>query len=183
MRYYQTQGERIEEIDKMALPSTLMLVSLAIQAASALDVNTRCKSSIFEPLLDANATIETVDIVSTGDEYGEGAVNLGYPINPTNLPELCAVIVKVESSSNSSFRFGLFLPTEWNSRVLTVGNGGFAGGINWLDMGPGKHIHLFFTYSCYLPNKTVRRLTPRVCDCIYGYGPQFHHHRVELGPG
>ncbi|PKS08036.1 hypothetical protein jhhlp_006648 [Lomentospora prolificans] len=130
----------------MALPSTLMLVSLAIQAASALDVNTRCKSSIFEPLLDANATIETVDIVSTGDEYGEGAVNLGYPINPTNLPELCAVIVKVESSSNSSFRFGLFLPTEWNSRVLTVGNGGFAGGINWLDMGPGSH-HGFATVS------------------------------------
>lgn len=41
------------------------------------------------------------------------------------------------SSPSSSFRFGIFLPTQWNGRFLTVGNGGFAGGINWLDMGAG----------------------------------------------
>ncbi|KAL2176538.1 CTP synthase N-terminus-domain-containing protein [Thermothelomyces heterothallicus CBS 202.75] len=47
---------------------------------------------------------------------------------------LCAVAVRVRGSSTSSYRLGLLLPDKWNSRFLVVGNGGFAGGINWLDM-------------------------------------------------
>lgn len=113
---------------------------LAILALGAVDITQRCKTSTFEPALDDNARIESVDVVSKGDECGEGEANLAYPVNPTNLPELCAVVVNVTSSSKSSFRFGVFLPTEWNSKMLTVGNGGFAGGINWLDMGPGISI-------------------------------------------
>ncbi|KIX96429.1 uncharacterized protein Z520_07695 [Fonsecaea multimorphosa CBS 102226] len=57
----------------------------------------------------------------------------------TNLPAFCAVRVNVTSSSSSSFTLGLFLPTAqaWNGRFLAVGNSGFAGGINWVDMGAG----------------------------------------------
>jgi hypothetical protein len=94
----------------------------------------RCDRSSFAGILPAGATLEKVAVVREGGSYGEGATNVAYPTNPTNLPALCAVTVRVKSSSTSSYRFGLFLPAEWNSRFLVVGNGGFAGGINWLDM-------------------------------------------------
>ena len=55
-----------------------------------------------------------------------------FPKNATDLPELCAVKVNVQSSDSSAYNFGLFLPSEWNSRMMTTGNGGFSGGINVL---------------------------------------------------
>ncbi|RYP78045.1 hypothetical protein DL769_003262 [Monosporascus sp. CRB-8-3] len=57
------------------------------------------------------------------------------------LPALCAVGINVKSSANSSFNFGLFLPEDgtWNERLMTTGNGGYGGGINWLDMGALSH--------------------------------------------
>ncbi|PVH81810.1 feruloyl esteras-like protein B precursor [Cadophora sp. DSE1049] len=58
-----------------------------------------------------------------------------FPAPNSGLPELCAVAINVISSPTSSYNFGLFLPTEWNTRFLTSGNGGFGGGINWNDMG------------------------------------------------
>lgn len=83
----------------------------------------------------------------------------GWPINPINLPKLCAIGATVPfDQSNETFGFGLFLPDKWNGRTLyvsssdqpnslplyiriiltkfdsTVGNGGLAGGVNWADM-------------------------------------------------
>ncbi|OTA95518.1 hypothetical protein M434DRAFT_20233 [Hypoxylon sp. CO27-5] len=58
---------------------------------------------------------------------------------PTDLPELCAVEVNVTSSELSSYTFALFLPSNWNSRFLTLGGGGTGGYINYLDMGVGVH--------------------------------------------
>lgn len=75
--------------------------------------------------------------VANGSSYGEGSANPAYPVPASQLPELCALTVNVSTSDVSNFRFGLFLPAKWNSRFLTVGNGGFLGGINWLDMGAG----------------------------------------------
>jgi hypothetical protein len=94
----------------------------------------RCASDSFSGILPAGATLEEVAVVHTNGSYGEGAANIPYPRNPTNLPALCAVTIRVQSSPTSSYRFGLFLPDEWNSRFLVVGNGGFSGGINWMDM-------------------------------------------------
>ncbi len=94
----------------------------------------RCDRPSFAGILPAGATLEKIAVVRQGGSYGEGTANIAYPTNPTNLPSLCAVTVRVKSSSTSSYRFGLFLPDNWNSKFLVVGNGGFAGGINWLDM-------------------------------------------------
>ncbi|KAH6853080.1 Tannase/feruloyl esterase [Chaetomium sp. MPI-CAGE-AT-0009] len=97
----------------------------------------RCDRRFFTRTLLAGASLEEVAVVRNGESYGEGAANIPYPTDPTNLPALCAVTVRVRSSPTSSYRFGLFLPNEWNSRFLVVGNGVFAGGINWLDMAAG----------------------------------------------
>lgn len=96
-----------------------------------------CSVETFQDVLPSNATILSAVAVANGSTYGEGAANLAYPTDPTNLPASCALTVNVTSSPSSSFRFGIFLPTQWNGRFLTVGNGGFSGGINWLDMGAG----------------------------------------------
>jgi len=97
-----------------------------------------CRSDTFDGILLAAAQIETIARVNNASSYGEDrSRNPAYPILPANLPELCSLTVNVTTSPTSFYRFGLFLPTEWNSRFLAVGNGGFAGGINWLDMGSG----------------------------------------------
>ncbi|KAK8125991.1 feruloyl esterase B [Apiospora kogelbergensis] len=96
-----------------------------------------CNDHSFVDALPANASIERVDFVESGNTYGEGPRNLMYPIQPTNLPDLCAVTIRVKSSPSSAYRLGLFLPVNWNNRIITHGNGGFGGGINWLDMGAG----------------------------------------------
>ncbi|KAF2140705.1 uncharacterized protein K452DRAFT_288794 [Aplosporella prunicola CBS 121167] len=105
----------------------------SVSAAQALD----CSIKTLQSALPANATVLAADLVPENGTYGQGAADIAYPTNPTSLPALCAVTVNVTSSSTSSFIFGLFLPTQWNDRFLALGNGGFAGGINWLDMGSG----------------------------------------------
>ncbi|KUI55814.1 putative feruloyl esterase B-1 [Cytospora mali] len=105
--------------------------------AALAGASSSCSVDFFQAALPSNATVLSAVPVANGSTYGEGAADTPYPTNPTNLPENCAVIVNVTTSSSSSFRFGMFLPMQWNGRFLQVGNGGFAGGINWLDMGAG----------------------------------------------
>ncbi|KXX74285.1 putative feruloyl esterase B-2 [Madurella mycetomatis] len=107
-------------------------------AQAALSAAARpCSPDSFSDVLPPSAQIVSAVSVADGGQFGEGSANAAYPISPTDLPELCAVIVNVSSSAISNYRFGIFLPAEWNTRFLAVGNGGFQGGINWLDMGAG----------------------------------------------
>ncbi|PYI32157.1 putative ferulic acid Esterase/Feruloyl esterase [Aspergillus indologenus CBS 114.80] len=84
-----------------------------------------------------SATVLQAFHIAKGDTFEVPASDIAYPQSPTALPELCVVQINVTSSATSAYTFGLFLPTEWNDRFLAVGNGGFAGGINWVDMGVG----------------------------------------------
>jgi len=88
----------------------------------------RCHAATFKAMLPDNASIENITFVPEGGTAGEGPKNILYPVNPTKLPELCAVTVNVTSSERSSYRFGLFLPTQWKGKFYAVGNGGFGGG-------------------------------------------------------
>lgn len=116
---------------------TTQLGAYAVVSQSMVMAVPSCSVETFQNVLPSNATILSAVAVANGSTYGEGAANIAYPTNPTNLPANCALTVNVTSSASSSFRFGIFLPTQWNGRFMTVGNGGFSGGINWLDMGAG----------------------------------------------
>lgn len=121
---------------KAETATSLLLGALSFQSAGA-SLATSCSAEALQAILPSSASVLSAVTVQNGSSYGEGKQNLPYPTNPTNLPELCAIVVNVTTSPISNYRFGLFLPASWNSRFLAVGNGGFGGGINWLDMGQG----------------------------------------------
>lgn len=107
------------------------LISSHALLANALD----CSNSTFSAVLPSNATIVQVVPVPQNGTFGAGSSDLEFPGYGVALPELCAVEINVTSSETSSYRFGLFLPTEWNERYIATGNGGFGGGINWPGLG------------------------------------------------
>lgn len=93
-----------------------------------------CSTSAFQTILPPNATIVSTTTVPENATFHVPSSDIAYPTSPTQLRALCAIEVNVTSSPISAYTFGLFLPEEWNERFLAVGNGGFSGGINWLDM-------------------------------------------------
>lgn len=96
-----------------------------------------CTPAAFEAILPSNASVAFARCLAGNSTFEVPTGDIAYPTSPTQLRALCAVQINVTSSPTSAFSFGLFLPTDWNSRFLAVGNGGFAGGINWLDMAAG----------------------------------------------
>lgn len=93
-----------------------------------------CSTETFAAMLadSPGATVNYAEAVPQNGSFGDAATNLLFPFNATQLPALCAVGINVKSSANSSYNFGLFLPdTTWNGRIMTTGNGGYGGGINW----------------------------------------------------
>ena len=93
-----------------------------------------CSRDAIQAALPSGASVNFARPLAENSTFEVPEGDTGYPTNPVALPALCAVSVQVQSVGNSTFGFGLFLPEDWNGRFLAVGNGGFAGGINWLDM-------------------------------------------------
>lgn len=110
-----------------------ILISIPFSFTSAFE----CKPSAFEAHLPSNARVAYTRDLPYNSTFEVPLSDIAYPISPQGLKALCAVQVNVTSSPTSAFSFGLFLPEDWNNRFLAVGNGGFAGGINWLDMAAG----------------------------------------------
>ncbi|KAL2014821.1 hypothetical protein VTN00DRAFT_2346 [Thermoascus crustaceus] len=96
-----------------------------------------CNLSAIKAFLPPDASVTFAYPLPENSTFQVPASNIGFPSSPSNLPALCAVEVKVPSSATSSYSFGLFLPEKWNGRFLAVGNSGFAGGVNWADVGFG----------------------------------------------
>lgn len=119
--------------------TTLLGTAAGLVATARATNSTNCTVEAIQAALPAsgNATVLNVTSVPAGGSFGQGTADIPYPVDATNLTSLCAVIVNATTSAESSFTFGLFLPDGWNSRFLAVGNGGFAGGINWASMADG----------------------------------------------
>lgn len=120
-------------LGKFKMTHALKILSLMLPVAAAFE----CSSSAFQALLPSTATIISASYIPDNATFQVPADNIAYPTSPTQLRALCAVHINVTSSSTSAYQFGLFLPDDWNERFLAVGNGGFAGGVNWLDMVSG----------------------------------------------
>jgi feruloyl esterase len=115
-----------------------LAAALPIATAAAPE---HCSEDFFKSILPENATLLFAESVAENCTFKVSPANIAYPKSPTNLPASCALQINVTSSATSAFSFGLFLPDPktYNDRILGVGNGGFAGGVNWLDMAAGLH--------------------------------------------
>ncbi|KAF1989736.1 putative ferulic acid Esterase/Feruloyl esterase [Aulographum hederae CBS 113979] len=102
---------------------------------SALAASFECSKPFINNLLADTAEALIVETITENGQFGQGLADAAYPNNATKLPALCAIHVRAQSSPLSNFTFGLFMPDNWNGRLWTVGNGGYGGGVNWVDMG------------------------------------------------
>jgi feruloyl esterase len=109
----------------------LLSLSAVVSTATA---NTRCDPNTIQSALPHGASVNFAYPLAANSTFEVPKSDTGYPANALSLPALCAVSVQVQSTANSTYGFGLFLPVDWNERFLAVGNGGFAGGINYVDM-------------------------------------------------
>ena len=76
-----------------------------------------------------DTTINMAQVVTSGDPE--------VPGNPTmhDLPPFCRVTGVFRPSTDSNIKFEIWLPVkEWNQRLLGVGNGGFAGSIDYREL-------------------------------------------------
>ena len=78
--------------------------------------------------------------------YNTGAnvtiANTYDAVSTTDLPAFCRIqlVVTTNSTANSSAQAEVWLPQQWNDRLLMVGNGGFGGG--------GQYDSLFNVIQC-----------------------------------
>jgi feruloyl esterase len=96
--------------------------------------NAKCDPDTIQAALPEGASVNFAYSLAANSTFEVPKSETGYPTNAYGLPALCAVSIQVQSISNSTYGFGLFLPDAWNGRFLAVGNGGFGGGINYVDM-------------------------------------------------
>lgn len=109
---------------------------------------TRANPSHFTPpdacsrLQEAKLTLSHIRFtasITAGSNFTGDSTETSYNAVQTSLPAGCRVAATVQTSHNSSARFEIWFPADgaWNSRFLAVGNGGWAGGINYPDIVTG----------------------------------------------
>lgn len=77
-----------------------------------------CDLNSFKKSLKSGVTVISAQHLANNSTFEVPSSDIGFPTSPTNLPALCAVEVRVPSTTNSSYNFGLFLPDDWNGRFL-----------------------------------------------------------------
>ncbi|RAH42152.1 tannase and feruloyl esterase [Aspergillus brunneoviolaceus CBS 621.78] len=94
-----------------------------------------CDWDAVNSLLPPNVSLSFVTAMPEDGTFTVPRGDTGWPTDPIDLPNLCAIGATVlGDTANAGFGLGLFLPSQWNGRTLNIGNGGLAGGVNWVDM-------------------------------------------------
>jgi feruloyl esterase len=134
--------------DDMSITFSRLLVAALTLCSSinASAIPVECSVATFDNILATAGLAETAKVVyAVPIEDGGASFDPSPPFqsNVTQLPEVCAVKVEVQSSESSSYRFAMFLPPpeDWNGRMMTTGNGGFGGGINVREHHASKLSH------------------------------------------
>ena len=110
-----------------------MISSLVVMAAAALLQQPTCDA--LKTISLPQTTITAAEIVTAGAAQ-PGRSGRGGPAAP--LPAYCRVAATLTPSADSHIEMELWLPSEnWNGKFLAVGNGGWAGNIQFDAMAAG----------------------------------------------
>lgn len=150
--------------------------------------NRQCSTGTFSTSITlpsgVSIFVEQAVSVPNNGAFGEGAADQGFSSNAIALPSLCAVIVNVTDKSvspQSNYRFGIFLPDQWNTKLLTVGSYSFAGGINWPLMGEGPHYQMATLSTDNGHNSIQADLTWATPARLFDWGWRAMHGSVQIG--
>ncbi|KAI0349703.1 feruloyl esterase-like protein [Trametes cingulata] len=118
----------------------MLLIALALLATSTLAVARTPKGSKAACTHFAPSHISDVSLVAATYFPANARVdisNVFSSINVTDLPAFCRVELRVTTNATAgSFAITeVWLPDDWNGRMLTIGNGGFGGGVAVSDLG------------------------------------------------
>ncbi|KAK4495153.1 hypothetical protein PRZ48_013480 [Zasmidium cellare] len=115
---------------------TTALAILTPHQASAATFNSTACTSLSNLRLSNGSQINLAVSLPSGSNFTGNSVETSYNTAQANLPALCRVAFEVETSPNSTALAEIWLPepSTWNGRFLAVGNGGFAGGVNYPDI-------------------------------------------------
>ncbi|TKA78033.1 hypothetical protein B0A55_02117 [Friedmanniomyces simplex] len=114
--------------------TALALAIWTILTAARLHDYAECSDLARLPLPGVQAKIDFAEAVASGSNFTGNTSEPSYNIPQTDLPASCRVSFTVSTSSNSSAGAEVWLPTAWTGRYLSVGNGGFAGAVNYPDL-------------------------------------------------
>src|SRR5436309_15615311 len=74
--------------------------------------------------------------ISTAQEISPGTFNPPYGNPVKDLPAVCRIAGVIQPSADSYIRFEVWMPVNgWNGKYRGVGNGGFAGSIDFRALG------------------------------------------------
>ena len=123
-------GRKSRRLDLAA--SLFAIGALLGSASSARAASMACSDLVGLKLPQAKVT--SAEVVKKGAfQWPETSqVPRGFQLDPASLPELCRVAATLTPSDDSIIRMEVWLPTsEWNGKYHTVGNGGWAGSIQY----------------------------------------------------
>lgn len=136
----------------LSLWPTLFLFTRLIHASDSYQNQTFAAASCLA--LNNNVSISNITqirfatLISAGSNFTGDAPEPSYNVLQAGVPEACRVALVVQTSLNSSARFEVWMPMveNWNGRFLAVGNGGWAGGVNYPDIVNGLRQGRFFQF-------------------------------------
>lgn len=77
-----------------------------------------------------------VNVTSTETVAGSSFTPPGTTRAITGLPSFCRVAVTLTPTATSDIKAEIWMPANWNGKLVSVGNGGLAGTISYGDMAP-----------------------------------------------
>jgi hypothetical protein len=124
------------KISVLIAPAALLLTSVLASGQPAPSETQRCEA--LAKLNLPNVTIATARAEGAGQFAGPRHPFTGADLTPfyKTLPAFCRVVAKAHPSSDSDITIEVWMPLDnWNGKLQGLANGGFAGAVNYLELG------------------------------------------------
>ena len=124
------------KISVLIAPAALLLTSVLASGQPAPSETQKCEA--LAKLNLPNVIITTARAEAAGQFAGPRHPFTGADLTPfyKTLPAFCRVVAKAHPSSDSDITIEVWMPLDnWNGKLQGLANGGFAGAINYLELG------------------------------------------------